>query len=516
MPGLGAAPVNMYTTMAYKVHAVGVRAAEMPIPEPSPTWTNSGGRITVPTSARARRRMFRRLDFGAVPGLAPICCDTNDPEMVANAYKQRLLRQVPTADPEFLERFGKFVRRYLDVHVPKARQLSFEDWLESTSYNEARKNELRDAHDKLRGGRPTRRQASHVDSFVKTESYPEYKWARMINSRSDAFKVFSGPLFKAVEEVVYELPEFIKHIPVPDRPNRIQKLRLAGRRYFATDFTAFESHFVAAVMVQAECALYRHCLSWSKDVDFLCKTLLGENRMRTRTGVAASVKARRMSGDMCTSLGNGWTNLMLAKFLAAEQGKELHGYVEGDDGLFATEAELRPSDYARLGFTIKIEEIADPCKASFCGMVFAESGQIVRDPVAFCATFGWTSSFISAGPAIMAGLLRAKALSAVYETGQCPIVGALARAALERTRGVAPRWVNDGYHVRPRDEIPLEPFRPSADTRELVFELYGISVEVQLSIERHIAGGNLEFAHLLPAGKVRPYADYASRFLEVG
>lgn len=40
----------------------------------------------------------------------------------------------------------------------------------------------------------------------------------MINSRSDAFKAFSGPFFKAIEKVVYEMPEFIKHTPVPDRP----------------------------------------------------------------------------------------------------------------------------------------------------------------------------------------------------------------------------------------------------------------------------------------------------------
>lgn len=166
-----------------------------------------------------------------------------------------------------------------------------------------------------------------------------------------------------------------------------------------------------------------------------------------------------MSGDMCTSLGNGFTNLMLAKFLAAEQGKELAGFVEGDDGLFVTEATLTAEAYQQLGFSIKIVELGDPCKASFCGMVFAESGEIIKDPVKFLSTFGWTHSFINAGAAVMDQLLRAKALSAIYEAPQCPILGQLARCALEKTRGVIPRFVDDGYHRAP-DEVKLEPFSP--------------------------------------------------------
>lgn len=79
-----------------------------------------------------------------------------------------------------------------------------------------------------------------------------------------------------------------------------------------------------------------------------------------------------MSGDMCTSLGNGFSNKMKAEFLAYKAGGTIDGFVEGDDGLFVTNFELRSSDYEKLGFTIKIEEIADPCEASFCGMIFGE------------------------------------------------------------------------------------------------------------------------------------------------
>lgn len=507
--------MNPFTTKR-KTYAVGVRAREMPIPWPTDDTRSCGAIIEMPQSRRSRRRMFRRLNLCAIPGLAPICCDSNDPETVKCGYLKRLLRKLPATDEAELQAIRLFVRKFLKENIPAARKLGFEEWLASTTYSEARKQELRVAYFQLRGGRPTSRQASHIDAFVKTESYPLFKWCRLIHSRCDAFKVWSGPLFKAIEERVYELPEFIKHTSVPDRPALVRSLRRAGRRYYQTDFTAFESHFTPEVMDAIECELYRHCLPWLTDIDFLCSTLCGRNRMRTRTGLRAECEGRRMSGDMCTSLGNGFTNLMLAKYIAWKQGKDLHGFVEGDDGLFATEAILDAGAYEKLGWTIKIEEVSDPCRASFCGMVFADSGEIIRNPVEFLANFGWTSSFIGGGKALMDQLLRAKALSCVYETPQCPIVGALARRALSETRGVVPRWVDDGYHVRPRDEIPLPAFAPSDDTRQLFSELYGIDVASQKAIERKLLGGDFDVASLLPTEAVEPYLRYSASFLEVG
>ena len=339
--------------------AEGARVVETPLARPTSKFVDSGeASVHLPGKRRDRRRMFRRLNSCAVPGYAPLCMDTNDPDTVECAFKQRLLRDVPDSDAGTLERFRIFVKKFLVENVPKARNMGFEEWLASTSYNQQRKDQLREAYDQLRGGRPTRRQASHIDTFVKSEFYPTWKHARMINSRSDPFKAWSGPKFKAIEEVVYELPEFIKHTPVPMRPGKIRALRRAGRRYFQTDFTAFESHFTPKVLDVCECELYRHCLSDCADADFLCSVISGENRMRTRTGVTANVRGRRMSGDMCTSLGNGFTNLMLARFIVHEKGGKLEGFVEGDDGLFCTDVELDSGDYAKLGFTIKIEEVS--------------------------------------------------------------------------------------------------------------------------------------------------------------
>lgn len=490
-----AALIDVYNTTR-KVYAEGARASEVPLPRPESALVNSGKAKVDPAHTRKeRRRMFRKMRM-AVPGYAPLCMDSNDPDTVECAFKQRLLRDVPSPDPATLKRFHAFVKQYLKDNVKVATPITFMEWLASTSYNEQRKAQLNAANNENNGGRPSKRHCSRVSAFIKSEFYPTWKHARMINSRSDHFKAWSGPLFKSIEKVVYDIPEFIKHIPVPDRPNHIKGLKQAGMRYFATDFTAYESHFSPEIMNMCECELYRHCLQWSNDREFLCSVIMGKNLMKTRSGCRAEVTGRRMSGDMCTSLGNGFTNLMLAKFVAHEQGAQLYGFVEGDDGIFATTALLNENTYAKLGFTIKIEEVDDPCLASFCGMVFSNSGEIIKEPRKFMMGFGWTQSFINAGPKIMDELLRAKALSCVYETPQCPVVGAFARRALELTASSHPRFVQDGFHILP-DVINVPDFEPSMDTREVFSKLYGVSIDAQLAIEQAVMNDDLALVSTL-------------------
>jgi len=509
---MSAALINPFQTFR-KVYAEGARVVETPLERPTSTFVDKGqASIGLSYFRKQRRRMFRRLNHCAVPGFAPLCMDSNDPDTIGCAFKKRLLRDLPPAREGFLEEFRTFVKNFLSRHVPKVQPVSFEEWLQGTSYNEARKTELREAYESLRGGCPDSRQRSHIDTFVKTEFYTSWKHARMINSRCDAFKVWSGPRFKAIEEAVYSLPYFIKHTPVPKRPAAILALKFAGRRYYQTDFTAFESHFTPELLDACECELYRWCLSYDTEAEILCSTIKGTNRMRTRTGCNATVQGRRMSGDMCTSLGNGFTNLMLAMFVAAQKGGEIDGFVEGDDGLFATNVELTTEDYKGCGFTIKIDEVTDPCRASFCGMVFADSGEIIKDPYKFMQGFGWTSSFINAGEGIMDQLLRAKALSSVYETPQCPIIGAFSRYALSKTNHVTPRWCEDGFHSVPRDAVDIPAFRPAPDTRVLFEDEYGIPVATQLFVERLVSQGKFEeVSRVLPSPN--DVFEYCSNFV---
>jgi hypothetical protein len=416
-----------------------------------------------------------------------------------------------------LEALGKFVDNWLKSEMPVVRPYEFEEWLETTSYSGVRKDELRGAYAKLRGGLPDKRTASKVNSFVKTQGFDTYKHARLIMSRGDGFKVFSGPAFKAIEDVLYQKRPFVKHVPVPDRPQLVESLIQAGRKYYATDFTAFESHFTPEVMATLEMKLYKHCLQGWSGYKRLEQVLLGINRLSLRSGVRATCRARRMSGEMCTSLGNSFSNYILAKFIASRAGGEIEGFVEGDDGLFASTVPITAAAYERLGFTIKIVEVEDPRTASFCGMVFAEGGDILRDPRHFVANFSFTHSCIHGGNRVMRELLRAKALSTLYETPACPVVTAFARRALRDTRGATPRFVADGYHEHaavPRDERGIKQRVITPASRDLFHRLYGVSVRVQLAVERAAEQGDWnKVAELMPAGENMQH--YCDRYVEL-
>lgn len=478
--------------------------------------------------------MFRRLPRCAVPGYAPICLDSNDPETVACGFQQRLAREVPEPDPVLLAEFAAFCKVEAEK-LPIVDPMDFDTWINSTSYNQARKDELARANESNRGGPPPVSVAQKVAAFVKTEFYCALKHCRWIASRCDRFKVFAGPAAKTVESVIYEMPEFIKHTPVPERPAKVKALVQAGRRYYLTDFTAFESHFVPKVMMACECIFYSWILQRWSGLPAMIRTLTGTNKLRTPIGVRGQLYGRRMSGEMFTSVGNGITNLMLAKFIAHKQGKELLGFVEGDDGLFATDAVLTADLYKQLGFTIKIVEVDNPCTAipvdpgveagsmAFCGLIFSPDGSILKDYRKFFQGFGWTSSFITAGDKVMAQLLRCKALSACYETPQCPIIGAMARYALRCTRGVLvssvveEQWRHDHYNAQGvdfRDERNIPKFEPSWYARDLYARIFGINEDLQLRVEAAIEAGDFSLVgELLPAPQC--VATYADRYVVV-
>jgi hypothetical protein len=385
------------------------------------------------------------------------------------------------------------VRVWSRLNIPDVDPLHFEEWLDRTSYSVGRKAELQLTYDSLRGGLPALRKAGHVDSFVKTECYPCYKNARMINSRHDCFKCFSGPYIKALEDVVYESDHYIKHIPVADRWQRVLELKKSYKYYYATDYTAFESHFTPRQMFNIECQLYRKAFRHDAHIDYLIRVLTGENRCRTRTGMRCKIQGRRMSGDMNTSLGNGVSNMFLIMYLMHLKGLREDEYdflVEGDDGLIATNVELSADDFLKLGFTIKIDRVDDPCHASFCGLICTDEGVNIRDPVRFFEKFGWTSSCPTAGLKVMYELLKAKCLSALCETPLCPIVAQAAFTCLQKCGDVRPRFSQDWYHVGLSQSevlayVPCAPNIPMS-VRLLFDKIFQIDVPTQLYLEERI------------------------------
>lgn len=464
--------------------------------------------ITVNSFSHPDRRPPVMQALGChVDGWAPPHPDPSDTiTMIAGVFK-RFGRETPTWQLEKLKRLAAFTLRKCEEWLNGElgplgadHDLSFETWLFKTNYPEWRRKELMakwDACDRTLG-----RKHLNVKSFQKDETYPEFKHARGINARTDEFKCAIGPIFKAIEERVFQLPFFIKKIPVQDRPQYIMDhLMREGCKYLATDYTAFESHFVRMMMFCCEFVLYTYMMQHNpkhKDFAFwMDNVLAGKNHCEYKR-FWVEILATRMSGEMNTSLGNGWSNLMLMLFECEEKGcTDVMAVVEGDDGLVALKGEPPTTeDFEKLGWTIKLDVHTDVCKASFCGMVFDPVDKVnVTNPADVILNFGWSNmAYVRCGKVRKLELLRSKALSTAYTYRGAPIIQALAMMGLRVTKHIdLSRFLqkNRSMSMWEREwlmaamEEKFTPLKVPLATRNLVENLYGIPIEVQIDLERY-------------------------------
>jgi len=354
-----------------------------------------------------------------------------------------------------------------------------------------------------------------VKCFIKNEAYPLFKFPRAILARGDEFKVFIAPFVKTVEELVYSLVSrrgdfyFIKKVPVPTRPALICRVighaqgyvdpltaHLDLQRYLVTDYSTFEASFKREFMDSCEFVLYRHCLHLFDHPDFDMSSLeciMQDNICMFRHYVF-KLLAKRMSGEMNTSLGNGFSNLMLTKFTLSEFGcRNIRIFVEGDDCIVSYVGPMiTPQTSLRLGFIVKMLYVPRPNLASFCGQIFDyRHFRVVCDPIKIILNFSWFNCVYKDRPLTWKGLARAKALSLLYQYPGCPIVQPFAFRILELTMGYAP--IIDSTLTVYQKNIALEAlqldktmYRIENSTRELMMEVYSIPISVQHAIESFI------------------------------
>jgi len=355
----------------------------------------------------------------------------------------------------------------------------------------------------VQAGETIKKDSRRVKTFVKDEFYSEFKHPRMINSRDDLYKIAVGPIFKLIEKEVFSLDWFIKKIPINQRPDYIyQRVYRAQQKYIATDYTAYESHFTKEIMEACEFELYRYMVDLLPEKHQFMQLLsaLKSKNLICGNFFNYTVDATRMSGEMNTSLGNGFSNLMFMLFACSEVGAfNVTGVVEGDDGLFVMDGPRPTSEtFKNMGLTIKLEVCESISTASFCGLIFDEEDLInISNPIEDLQTFGWSDKkYSNAGSNKLKGLLRSKSLSMLYQYQNAPIYQALARYGIRMTEGV--RAISSShYNTYERDVIQeaycfynkhshiahkAVPIR----TRLLMEREFGISVETQLRIERYL------------------------------
>lgn len=445
-----------------------------------------------------------------VPGFVQYKPDPEYPPNILAGAQNRMACAPPPADKRLLREFRSFVRRWCRSNLTPLSSnddMSVETWLESRRYPAWRKKELMDVYERRKGS--LSRKGREVSAFVKDEFYPEPKHARGIYSRSDEFKVRVGPVFHAIEKKVFALDAFIKKIPVSQRPEYIRaNLEMLGALYGAGDYTAYESHFIKELMEHCEFELYDYMTSslpeYRQFNEDLRRVIAGTNVCKFKF-LTILIEATRMSGEMNTSLGNGFTNLMVLSFLFERLGsKVLKVVVEGDDSLFMVSG-VCPSteDFKKLGFNVKLEFSEKVTEASFCGIITdTEVLANITDPVDVLVTFGWTSKmYIRASRKTRMTLLRCKSLSFAHQYPGCPIISALARYGLRVTRSYDVRefiersrsfddWERNKLRVAAaalKNKADLEIFDKPVETstRLLMQRVYGISPTEQRAIEEY-------------------------------
>lgn len=454
--------------------------------------------------------------------------DRTDRMLTLTGLTKRLANATPGIKPKRLHEVRRFARKH--IHRKFDRLLpqdiySFEEWLAGTIYPGGRKRELTELYQRLSQDFENEKR---VNSFLKDEGYPEFKVSRWINSSPDEFKVIFGPIVHSIEKKLFEHESFIKTVPVEDRANAIfEDIFREGASYVETDFTSFEAHFTKDKMkIWHDFIMYmlgfdfdtsgqtatkvtnqhrqQHMsyeqvtnMSLSQATLFCLETINGQRHLKMRNFGSFQMIARRCSGEMDTSSGNGYTNKIMMDFSAFKMETQLDCKVEGDDGLGRYAKNMNPDDkfFFKYGWDIKLLVVRTIEAASFCGLRFDRDDKIVVcDIIDAIAKFGLTNGrYAKATDRIRKQLTRAKALSLCCQFNQVPILGALARRALKETAGINIRKsVINSYDSYKRQELldhinrkPWEEeYHPPQRTRELVQTLYNITPEMQVQFER--------------------------------
>lgn len=435
----------------------------------------------------------------------PHACPDHIPTIVAGTAKRAATKILPRNRQTF-RRFKRFVAKFVNrEYMPFSpdHDVSCKTWLTKTRFTQARKDELQAINDSIID--PYDFVHTLVKAFIKAESYPEYKHSRGIYSTSDAFKTLFGPFVKCIEEVLYNDKEYIKKVPVRDRPAALMSIDQDGSKKIETDWTAMESHFDEEMYEACEFYLYRHMFKAHPMyplLDYCLKVIKGPRHIRFRN-LVMKIMATRLSGEMSTSCGNTFTNKMIMSFVAEESGvKSRKGYFEGDDGANTYYGTLNVRLFDELGCRLKLIEHDDICEMSFCGMIFDRMDlKNVTDPIEVLVNFGWLGRrYVCSTMKRKLEILRCKALSMHYQYPGCPIITALSQYALRVTRNITVRpdkiymdqW-NREQLLESLEWIKKHGLKPDAvgnRTRMLVERKFGISMEDQLLIEDYLNNKN--------------------------
>lgn len=219
--------------------------------------------------------------------------------------------------------------------------------------------------------------------FMKKETYPTPKAARMICNCSKDIKWLFGTIQHELQDAFFDLPCTVKHIPVCDRLDYVKNRMQNHYHYYATDHTSFESSQTAALLQRTEWRLFREFCD-EETADFMIDFYKRDHKFNSRY-FRVQLPAMRSSGDVDTSFGNSVVNLSTfgayCYYVNDAQNWMDRILVEGDDGLFYMNH--KHNDYqqvlATMGLRVKLDYSTDWRSLEFLSMRFDSSGHRKMD-----------------------------------------------------------------------------------------------------------------------------------------
>lgn len=430
----------------------------------------------------------------------------NNPLGMVAGFCKRVCHKVEFDEDE-MKSFRSFVTRFINKNYTRLPHIDLSHdnldrlWLDGSHYNTMQKNRFHEALERfLVEGKD--KDFYSCKAFIKKEPYAEYKFPRIINSRSDQFKAVVAPLVHLMEEQVCVNEHTIKHKEKHQFTQRMQDIQLRFGTVYETDYSSFEGSFSREFQMSCEYQLMCYMLADNPEVLSVIKHVYKcDNVCFWNKGVAI-IPGSRMSGEMWTSSMNGFSNRMLFEYTCYKNSqKQQHPIdydfiVEGDDGLLATSRAIDLSYVNKLGFKLKVAKADSINELSFCGINVCE-GKYVPDVsrtlqnITFSLDPGTASSVRRRKE-----MIHARGLSLMVESSGIPILQELAIKLLSFSNKYNIRdidwWLRMNMFSESDWALGTRKFiakykRPvTMEMRRFVEQKYKISVASQFKMEKQI------------------------------
>lgn len=440
-----------------------------------------------------------------IQNVSPFVADNTDTINRITSACKRYLKRPP------IKKHGRdhrlFVRNWLHNNIdplPPDYDVSYATYRDHLPLPEKQKKEFDLAYQNYMY-KSTKRIAG-VKSFIKVEAHEEPKIPRTINARSIYAKVKFGPYIHAIEEYFYDQTAyFSKHIPVPDRARIIQTKFAPYPNIYCGDYTAYESLMDKEMMDVCEKQLVSYMLQNVPKGKVIAtefnKMVSGRNKTKCRD-IWVECDATRMSGELSTSLGNGFTNLMCILYILWNKykrpslsefpnQKDLDVIIEGDDSVigYTGDFPLLTQDFEDVGLWCKLDKHETPETTRFCQVAFAKDDleNIAKIRRVIQKAFFTMANKFKARPSKLMGLLQAKARSLIYEFPACPIVTQMAKMMLRCSYGYEPEVFDKRKYIPTLKEIQilLDNHKFTEHSRLLVEKEQHIPRQTQIELEHY-------------------------------